>query len=79
MGFRLGCWLIFARLTAGCLGGCCLDALQGDGARAFCLIDGRVLLGAFFGGVILEVLVCKHCYLGSMLVYFEIYVFMYIL
>ena len=30
-------------------------------ARAhFCLIDGRVLLG--------EVLACKHCYLGSMLV-----------
>ena len=35
-----------------------------------CSIDGRVLLGAFFGGVLLEVLVCKHCYLGSMLVYF---------
>ena len=36
----------------------------------FCSIDGRVLHGAFFGGVLLEVLVCKHCYLGSMLVYF---------
>ena len=36
----------------------------------FCSIDGRVLLGAFFAGVLLEVLVCKHCYLGSMLVYF---------
>ena len=33
-----------------------------------CSIDGRVLLGAFFAGVLLEVLVCKHCYLGSMLV-----------
>ena len=31
----------------------------------YCSIDGRVLLGAFFGGVLLEVLVCKHCYLGS--------------
>ena len=30
----------------------------------FCSIDGRVLLGAFFGGVLLEVLVCKHLYLG---------------
>ena len=38
----------------------------------FCSIDGRVLLGAFFGGVLLEVLVCKHCYLGSMLVYFSL-------
>ena len=36
----------------------------------FCSIDGRVLLGAFFGGMLLEVLVCKHCYLGSMLVFF---------
>ena len=38
----------------------------------FSSIDGWVLLGAFFGGgggVLLEVLVCKHCYLGSMLVY----------
>ena len=26
-----------------------------------------VLLGGFFRGVLLEVLVCKHCYLGSML------------
>ena len=36
----------------------------------FCSIDGRVLLGAFFEGVLLEVLACKHCYLGSMLVHF---------
>ena len=35
----------------------------------FCSIDGRVLLRAFFGGVLLEVLACKHCYLGPMLVH----------
>ena len=32
------------------MGGAAWGALQGDGAGAFCLIDGRVLLGAFFGG-----------------------------
>ena len=36
----------------------------------FCSIDGRVCLGRSLGGVLLEVLVCKRCYLGSMLVYF---------
>ena len=59
LGLRLGCWLIFARFTAGCRGG-------------NCSIDGRVLLGAFFGGAffgeVLFELVCKRCYLGSMLV-----------
>ena len=33
----------------------------------FCSIDGRVLFGALFGGVLLEVLVCKRCYLGSII------------
>ena len=31
-----------------------------------CSIDSRVLLGAFFGGMLLEVLVCKRSNLGSM-------------
>ena len=71
LGFCLGCWWIFASLTAGCLGGCCLGVLFRVMVRAhFCSIDGRVFLGAFFGGVLLDVLVCKHCYLGSMLVCF---------
>ena len=38
----------------------------------FCSIDGRVLLGAFFGGVLFEVLAFKHCYLRCMLVYSRI-------
>ena len=29
LGLRLGCWLIFARLTAGCVGGCCLGCSSG--------------------------------------------------
>ena len=29
LGVCLGCWLIFARLTAGCLGGCCLGCSLG--------------------------------------------------
>ena len=35
--FCLGCWWIFARVTAGCLGGAVWGALQGDGAGAFLL------------------------------------------
>ena len=49
LGLCLGCWLTFARYTSGCGGG------------GYCSIDGRVLLGAFFGGVLFE-LVCKRCH-----------------
>ena len=28
LGFCLGCWLFFARFTAGCLGGCCLGCFS---------------------------------------------------
>ena len=49
------------------------DALRGGavgGASDCAGARGRVLFGTLFGGVLLEVLVCNHCYLGSMLVYF---------
>ena len=81
-GTQLRCWfgipfavLVESRKIDGWVKcGAAWGALQGDGAGAFCLIDGRVLFGEF-RGVLLEVLVCKHCYLRSMLVYcFNIYI-----
>ena len=61
LGFFLGC-IFSASLTAGCLGECCVGALFRVMVQAhFCSIDGEVLLGAFFGGVLSEVLVCKRC------------------
>ena len=52
--------MLFWDAVWGAVGG----ASDGAGAR------GRVLFGTLFGGVLLEVLVCNHCYLGSMLVLF---------
>ena len=61
-------------MAVGILFGVLVDFRKIDGwvSWGVLFVAGRVLLGAFFGGVLLEVLVCKHCYLslGSMLVYF---------
>ena len=46
-----------------------IDGWVSSGVLFGVLFREMVLLGAFFGGVLLEVLVCKHCYLGSLLVY----------
>ena len=56
-------------LTVGCKGG--MQLRWWFGILFGVLVDSRkirVLLGAFFGGVLLEVLVCKRCYLGFTLV-----------
>ena len=58
MQFGVQLQVLFWDAVWGAVGG----ASDGAGAR------GRVLFGTLFGGVLLEVLVCNHCYLGSMLV-----------
>ena len=65
MQFGVQLQVLFWDAVWGAVGG----ASDGAGAR------GRVLFGTLFGGVLLEVLVCNHCYLGSMLVFFYFYFF----
>ena len=68
--FVFGCWLIFRKIDGWVSWEVLFGVLFMVMARAhFCSIDGRDSCGAFFGGDF-EVLVGKHCCLGSMLAHF---------
>ena len=49
-GISFGALVDFRKIDGWVKCGAAWGALQGDGADAFCLIDGRVLFGEFFGG-----------------------------